>query len=30
MIPLSFLPAAMDVNVQYDPATGHLRITSKN
>ena len=30
MIPLSFLPAAMDVTVQYDPATGHLRITSKN
>ena len=30
MIPLSFLPAAMDVTVQYDAATGHLRITSKN
>ncbi len=30
MIPLSFLPAAMDVTVQYDPITNHLRITSKN
>lgn len=29
MIPLSFLKAAMDVNVQYDPATGHLLVTSK-
>lgn len=30
MVPLSFLPAAMDVTVQYDPATNHLRITSKH
>ncbi|MDQ2686553.1 MAG: stalk domain-containing protein, partial [Armatimonadota bacterium] len=29
MIPLSFLKAAMDVNVQYDEATGHLLVTSK-
>lgn len=29
MIPLSFLKAAMDVNVQYDAATGHLLVTSK-
>ena len=30
MIPLSFLSKAMDVNVQFDPATNHLRITSKH
>lgn len=29
MIPLSFLQQAMDVNVSYDPASGHLVITSK-
>ena len=29
MIPLSFLKAAMDVNVQYDAHTGHLLVTSK-
>ncbi len=30
MVPLSFLKAAMDVDVQYDAATGHLLVTSKN
>lgn len=30
MIPLSFLKAAMNVNVQYDSASGHLLITSKD
>ena len=29
MIPLSFLQTALDVNVQYDPATGHLLVNSK-
>ena len=30
MIPLSFLKQAMNVDVQYDEASGHLTITSKN
>lgn len=29
MVPLSFLPAAMDVDVQYDGKTDHLLVTSK-
>lgn len=29
MVPLSFLPAALDVDVQYDGKTGHLLVTSK-
>ena len=29
IVPLSFVGQAMDVNVSYDPATGHLQITSK-
>ena len=29
MIPLSFLQTALDVNVQYDPTTGHLLVNSK-
>jgi hypothetical protein len=29
MVPLSFLPLALDVNVQFDAASGHLLITSK-
>jgi hypothetical protein len=30
MVPLSFVGVAMDANVQYDPATGHLKITSRH
>lgn len=30
MVPLSFVGAALDADVQYDAATGHLLITSKN
>lgn len=30
MVPLSFLPMALDVNVQFDAASGHLLITNKN
>ena len=30
MVPLAFLKAAMNVDVQYDPATGRLSITSKD
>jgi len=30
MIPVSFLSTAMDATVQYDPVTGHLRITSNH
>ncbi len=30
MVPLSFVGEALDANVQYDPATGHLRITSRH
>lgn len=30
MVPLSFLPAAMDVNVQFDPNSGHLLVSSKD
>ena len=29
MVPLSFVTAAMDADVQYDAATGHLLITSR-
>ena len=29
MVPLSFVSLAMDANVQYDAATGHLLITSR-
>ena len=29
MVPLSFVTAAMDADVQYDAATGHLMITSR-
>jgi len=29
MVPLSFVTAAMDADVQYDAATGHLTITSR-
>jgi len=29
MVPLSFLPMALDVNVQFDPKSGHLLISSK-
>jgi hypothetical protein len=29
MVPLSFLPMALDVNVQFDPGSGHLLITTK-
>ncbi len=29
MVPLSFVSAAMDADVQYDAATGHLLITSR-
>ena len=29
IVPLSFVGKALDVNVQYDPATGRLQITSK-
>lgn len=29
MVPLSLLPLALDVNVQYDDATGHLMIKSR-
>jgi len=29
VVPLSFVGKALDVNVQYDPATGRLQITSK-
>lgn len=29
IVPLSFVRKALDVNVQYDPATGHLLITSR-
>ena len=29
IVPLSFVGQAMNVNVSYDPATGHLQITSK-
>ncbi|MCW3059907.1 MAG: Copper amine oxidase N-terminal domain [Capsulimonas sp.] len=29
MVPMAFLSTAMDVNVQYDQATGHLLVTSK-
>ena len=29
IVPLSFVGQALDVNVKYDPATGHLEITSK-
>jgi hypothetical protein len=30
IVPLSFVKQALDVNVNYDPITGHLDITSKN
>ncbi|GAB4452272.1 MAG: hypothetical protein OHK0029_02850 [Armatimonadaceae bacterium] len=30
MVPLSFVGQALDVDVQYDPATGRVSITSKN
>jgi hypothetical protein len=30
IVPLAFVGKALDVNVKYDPATGHLQITSKN
>ena len=30
MVPLSFLPMALDVNVQFDQNSGHLLITTKN
>lgn len=30
MVPLSFLPSALDVNVQFDKASGHVLITTKN
>lgn len=30
IVPLAFIGKALDVNVQYDPATGRLQITSKN
>ena len=30
MVPMSFLTAALDANVQFDPATGHLLVTSRN
>jgi len=30
MIPVGFLPKALNVNVVFDPATGHLEINSKN
>ncbi|MGO8670863.1 MAG: stalk domain-containing protein [Capsulimonadaceae bacterium] len=29
MVPLSFLPQALDVNVQYDKVSGHLLITTR-
>ena len=29
IVPLSFVGKALDVDVKYDPATGHLQITSK-
>ncbi|MEI6432725.1 MAG: copper amine oxidase N-terminal domain-containing protein, partial [bacterium] len=29
IVPLSFVGQALDVNIKYDPATGHLDITSK-
>ena len=29
LVPLSFVRDALDVNVTYDPTTGHLRIESK-
>ena len=29
MVPMSFVTAAMDADVQYDAATGHLLITSR-
>jgi hypothetical protein len=29
IVPLSFVGTALDVNVDYDPATGRLQITSK-
>ena len=29
MVPLSFVTAALDADVQYDAATGHLLITSR-
>jgi hypothetical protein len=29
IVPLSFVGQALDVNVKYDPATGHLEISSK-
>ena len=29
IVPLSFVGKSLDVNVKYDPATGHLDITSK-
>jgi hypothetical protein len=30
MVPLSFLPMALDVAVQFDPSSGHLLITTKD
>jgi hypothetical protein len=30
MIPVGFLPLALDVSVSYDAATGHLDINSRN
>jgi hypothetical protein len=30
VVPLNFVGKALDVNVQYDPVTGRLSITSKN
>ncbi|MDX1935437.1 MAG: stalk domain-containing protein [Capsulimonadales bacterium] len=30
IVPLSFVREALDVHIDYDPATGHLRITSKH
>ena len=29
MVPLSFIAVAMDANVQFDAATGHLLVTSR-
>ena len=29
IVPLSFMKDALDVNIQYDPATGHVLITKK-
>jgi hypothetical protein len=29
IVPLSFMKDALDVNIQFDPATGHVLITKK-